>query len=325
MAFHEVLFPEDISYGSRGGPGFRTSVSESDSGHERRVSHWSRPRYSFDVSYGVRTQQQLYTLREFYNARLGVANGFRFKDPVDYATTSTGQSTATSVITNADVLIGTGDGSEVNFQLIKRYTSGANTVLRIINKPVTGTYKLSVNDVDQGSEGSGWSINESTGVLTFDVAPTDTHAIKAGFEFDVPVRFGDSVDAVLSTSVDAFQLGSAGRIPILEIVDENEQPEDVAFLGAKNHGTLSADVSIALSEGQVHRFDPDATRIVTLPNAATMPAGGWHFHLINVHATNDITVKGDGVTINTLQNLKAAIYAVGLDAAGDKKWYALSA
>jgi hypothetical protein len=36
MAFHEVRFPTDISYGSSGGPEFSTDIVITSSGHEQR-------------------------------------------------------------------------------------------------------------------------------------------------------------------------------------------------------------------------------------------------------------------------------------------------
>jgi uncharacterized protein (TIGR02217 family) len=326
LAFHEVLFPTDVSGGSRGGPGFNTSVVElPDSGHEKRLARWSRPRYGFDVSYGIRKQQHLYDVRAFYNARLGVANGFLYKDPSDYATTATGDITASSVTTNADVLIGTGDGVTTTFQLLKRYTSGPHTTIRPIRKTVAGSYKVSVDGVDQGSEGSGWSVNETTGVLTFDVAPTSGHEVKAGFEFYVPVRFGVAVDKILATSLDAFQVGNSGSIPLQEIMDDDEQPEDYFFGGTKLHDPLSANVAITLGQGRVHVVNPDAAgREVTLPNAGTMPDGGWHFHIINTSATDTVDIKGDAATINTLGTSSAAIYVVGKNVSDVSIWFALT-
>jgi uncharacterized protein (TIGR02217 family) len=42
--FHEVQFPPDISYGASGGPGYRTTVITTVSGHERRNSNWTAAR-----------------------------------------------------------------------------------------------------------------------------------------------------------------------------------------------------------------------------------------------------------------------------------------
>jgi uncharacterized protein (TIGR02217 family) len=107
--FHEVLFPVDISFGSTGGPKWKTSVFQADSGFEARVSDWKSTRAEYDVSQGIKVQAQMDRLTAFFFARRGRAYGFRFKDWNDYA---------------ADNLtLGTGDYATTTFQLTKAYDS----------------------------------------------------------------------------------------------------------------------------------------------------------------------------------------------------------
>jgi uncharacterized protein (TIGR02217 family) len=71
--------------------------------------------------------------------------------------------------------------------------------------------RLALNGVEQMS---GWSVDTSTGVVSFDIAPGAGVAITAGFAFDVPVRFDtDTLDVTL----DIERLGSITSIPLLEI------------------------------------------------------------------------------------------------------------
>ena len=61
---------------------------------------------------------------------------------------------------------------------------------------------------------SGWTVDTTTGVVTFTTAPAGGVAVRAGFEFDVPVRFdSDTLDVTL----DFERLGSITSIPLLEI------------------------------------------------------------------------------------------------------------
>ena len=54
----------------------------------------------------------------------------------------------------------------------------------------------------------------TTGVVTFTTAPANGVIVRAGFEFDVPVRFdSDTLDVTL----DFERLGSITSIPLLEI------------------------------------------------------------------------------------------------------------
>jgi len=110
-----------------------------------------------------------------------------------------------------DQAIGTGDGAMTSFQLVKRYTSGAQSWTRAIAKPVTGTVRIAFGGVEQPS---GWSADTTTGLVTFSTAPGVGVAVTAGFEFDVPVRFdSDALDVTL----DLERLGSITSIPLLEL------------------------------------------------------------------------------------------------------------
>ena len=197
MTFHEVRFPDDIAYGASGGPAYSTSVVATASGYEQRNMNWSAARGSWDVSSGLKKPSQLDLLIAFFRSRKGKAYGFRFKDWTDYK--ATGQ------------LLGTGDGTNKAFQLVKIYASGAGSETRTITKPVLGTVKPYLAGVLQSS---GWSINTVTGVLTFSTAPAQGVAVTADFEFDVPVRFDtDSMEA----TIENFNINEWPSIPIVEI------------------------------------------------------------------------------------------------------------
>lgn len=196
MAFHEVRFPEDIAYGSGGGPEYSTDIVITQGGHEQRNSNWSVARARYNVAHGVKTAAQLAELIAFFRARKGRAHGFRFKDWTDYQ--ASGET------------IGTGTGAATQFQLVKRYTSSV-TETRTIAKPVAGTVSVYVNSVLQTS---GVSVSTVTGLVTFSVAPANLAVIAADFEFDVPVRFDTDR---LSASLDAYGSHSWQDIALVEI------------------------------------------------------------------------------------------------------------
>ena len=195
MGFHEIQFPPDISYGSKGGPGFKTDIVTTDSGAEQRVSKWSTPRRSYDVAYGVKSLADMQRVITFYTARLGAAYGFRYKDHLDYTSSITGPLFTPAFI---DQQIGVGDGVKTTFQLIKTYNDGYITRQRTLTKPVAGTVLIGVGGAQQTS---GWSVNTATGIVTFTNAPAYGLVITAGYEFDVPVRF----DAASDQGQDRYQ------------------------------------------------------------------------------------------------------------------------
>ncbi|MHA1127324.1 MAG: phage distal tail protein, Rcc01695 family [Alphaproteobacteria bacterium] len=206
MAFHEVRFPDNISRGARGGPERRTQIIELASGDEERNASWANSRRRYDASYGIRRSDDLATVVAFFEARNGRLYGFRWKDWGDY------KSCLPSGIPSAtDQPISTGDGATTAFQLMKAYTSGAQTWTRSITKPVAGTVTIALDGIDQAA---GWSSDITTGLVTFTAPPPGGTAITAGFEFDVPVRFDtDRLDVIH----DIERLGSITSIPLIEV------------------------------------------------------------------------------------------------------------
>ncbi len=197
MAFHEIRFPDDIAYGATGGPEFATSVVATASGFEQRNINWSSARGRWDVASGLKRQTQLDALLAFFRARKGRAHGFRFKDWTDYKATAQA--------------LGSGNGTITTFQLIRTYSSGGATDVRTITKPVAGMVKVYLAGVQQAS---GWSVNTTTGVITFSTAPGNNVAVSADYEFDVPVRFDTDRMAV---TIEQINLHQWSGIPIVEI------------------------------------------------------------------------------------------------------------
>ena len=206
MAFHEIRFPDNISRGARGGPERRTQIVELASGDEERNASWANSRRRYDAAYGIRRADDLAAVVAFFEARNGRLYGFRWKDWGDY------KSCLPSGIPAAtDQTFGTGDGNTTTFQLVKHYSSGAQTWTRIITKPVAGTVMVALDGIVQAS---GWAVNTTTGQITFTTAPAGGVIVSAGFEFDVPVRFDtDQLDVIH----DIERLGSITSIPLIEV------------------------------------------------------------------------------------------------------------
>jgi len=110
-----------------------------------------------------------------------------------------------------DQAIGIGDGATVAFQLARTYDSGTSDWTRTIAKPVSGSVLIALDGTPQAS---GFSVDDTTGIVTFDTAPAVGIAITAGFEFDVPVRFDTDR---LDIDLDAFAAGSAPHVPLVEV------------------------------------------------------------------------------------------------------------
>jgi len=174
-------FPDRIAYSSKGGPKFATGVVEVSSGHESRNRLWAYPRYQYDVSRALDSPAQMEELVQYFMAVAGRYASFRFKDPMDYKSCA-----LSGTVSHTDQVIGTGDGVTTAFQLKKTYVVGVLSQVRLIKKPVSGSALIGLAGVLQGA---GYTVDYTTGVVTFAVAPGAAVSVTAGFEFDVPVRF----------------------------------------------------------------------------------------------------------------------------------------
>jgi uncharacterized protein (TIGR02217 family) len=168
---------------------------------------WADSRREYDAGLGVRNINDMHDVLAFFEARLGRLYGFRWKDWADYKSCPPMQNVARN-----DQTIGTGNGTRTKFQLKKAYTSGPTTYTRLITKPVAGTVLVEVDGAL--INGANYSVDPATGVITFNVAPATGRVIKAGFEFDVPVRFNQDE---LTISIEQFNAGSVPQIDIIEV------------------------------------------------------------------------------------------------------------
>jgi uncharacterized protein (TIGR02217 family) len=209
-SFHDVQFPLRLALGTSGGPSRRTDIVSLSNGRESRNSRWKDARRRYDVGSGLRSVADLYAVLEFFEARAGQLYGFRFADPVDFMSCGPEQT-----VSSADQRIGTGDGDTRTFALRKVYGDAGGSTERMIAKPVAGSVIVQVGGVpvDDGD----FTLDATTGLLTFKPAATPANGaiIRAGFRFDVPVRFDiDRIDIDLA----AFQAGRIPSIPLIEIM-----------------------------------------------------------------------------------------------------------
>lgn len=202
-AFDDIAYPLALGRDVQVSPEFSTTVAVTASGHERRNALWSDARLRFDVGPGIRSEEELGTLITFFRARHGPATGFRLRDPFDFSSNG-----MTGAPTMADQPLGTGDGLASTFQLAKHY----GDQLRTITRPEAGSISVSVD----GVAASGWT-HAGQGRIVFDSAPAAGADIRAGFRFDVPVRFAEDR---LDVSGVNFAAGEAPSVPLVEIREE---------------------------------------------------------------------------------------------------------
>ena len=209
QGFHEVRFPLRLSLSMSGGPVRRTDIVNLSNGREQRNARHAGSRRAYDAGSGIRSVADLYAVLDFFEARSGSLNGFRFRDPVDWKSCPPGHAPDP-----LDQQLGLGDGMTAMFQLAKTYGDAAGHWRREIAKPVAGTVRVAVAGVAVPPER--YSVDAATGRLSFAPGhgPQAGAAVTAGFEFDVPVRFDtDRIDINLQ----AFDAGRIPSIPLIEI------------------------------------------------------------------------------------------------------------
>jgi uncharacterized protein (TIGR02217 family) len=210
MSFHEVRFPTAISRASQGGPERRTDVVVLGSGYEERNARWADSRRSYNAGYGVRSLDDLHAIIAFFEERRGRLHAFRWRDPADWKSCPPeGQPSA------VDQVIGTGDGTNSVFQIVKTYGSTFAPWQRLITKPVAATVMVAVDGAVR-TAGTHCTLDATRGVVTFlpSHVPAVGAVISAGYEFDVPVRFDSDR---LEVNLQGFRHGAIPNIPIVEV------------------------------------------------------------------------------------------------------------
>jgi uncharacterized protein (TIGR02217 family) len=197
VPFFECEFPKQIAFTATGGPAFSTNVNTGFSGSEQRNRNWSQSLAKFQIDLQGKTQAYFAQVYNFYLNVGGMADGFRFLSPLDY------KAAAQFILTS------TGAANPI-VQLQKTYTTGARTYTRKIVKPImttvvdfqgnalTNTVKMYDNAVLK-TLGADYTVDATTGLVSFLYTVPTGHTITADFSFHFPVRF--SVDDMTNAQI----------------------------------------------------------------------------------------------------------------------------
>ena len=214
MAFIEIEFPRVLALMATGGPGFFTTINAGFSGYEQRNQNWSQSRAQYAVSFEHKPLPLWLAFESMFYAAKGMANGFRLWDPGDNS--GTGQYQAT------------GDGHTKIFQLQKTYSFPLSQyqVIRPVQKLITSliqnyqgqyltdTVTVYLNGATQAHNagyiaggGGAYTLDATTGLITFASAPGAGVVITADFQYHIPVRFDfySSASSTISSSEGPLQ------------------------------------------------------------------------------------------------------------------------
>lgn len=296
MSFHEVDWPYNPDAGIQGGPRIDAGVIQLGNGQVEIVQRWETEGNVYNAAYAVRSTDDVSGMLRFWRARGGVANGFRFKDWLDFTTAEDG----TSDPTDEDAIIGIGDGTTTIFQLKKTYIDALHTYERTLRKIVPGTTVVSLDEV---STPSGWSVNTATGEILFSTAPSSSVVVRAGCEFRVPCRFDIGAQEAILASFDAVTTGGIPIVPIVEMKNPSDV-QDTWYPGGSDEIDLEADYTLSMLNGRVVVFTNTTTSIwdVNLPGPDTLPDGNDIWVVVNsASSIQNFPLKDQaGTTLATL-------------------------
>jgi len=318
MAFDELRFPTYAGYGFAGGPGHNTAIVTMPSDAEERSARTDGNRRRYDASKLVSSAAHAAEIQSFAIARRGGLRGFRWKDFTEFTSATDG----TSAHSPTDVQIGVGDGVTTTFQLVKIYSDASNSVTRRIEKPVSGTVRVAKSAVEALT---GWTVDTTTGIVTFSVAPALGVIVTAGFEFDVPVRFTADVDAWMKHIVTDYANRSIPSMGVIELRDETPVDDEFFYGGAKSYNPLADDISITPLSGRAITVMPDASgHSIALPDPTTLAGGGAYFFLSNLSAIDTVDVRDNAsLLIATIGALSTLTLFIAVDGSGVQYWMAL--
>lgn len=177
-----VIMPEAVSVGFKGGPRFYTDKVVSVNRQKTRLPNTTIAEHAYTWAMQDAPAALVIALRKFFYDRRGDLKVFLMKDWADFLL--------------AGEEIGLGDGVAVAFQIIATYTAGNNPYVRIIRHIKSGTLVVKVDGVTKTLTAD-YTVN-STGLITFVSAPANDAVITVDGEFYVPVAFeGDVFEAIV--------------------------------------------------------------------------------------------------------------------------------
>lgn len=170
MHYNNTL-PNFISSQLQGGPCFMTSIAESTSGAEQRLSHRSSARGYYFLKDVQLSYSQFEIFNSFFRNMRGKAKSFRMKDYCDYK------------ITKQSFIAGYPN----KLQLYKKYGLEPDIYLRRITHPIFSTFQITVDKKEYKYNID--FIFEEFGVIKFKSDLTASSVVEISGEFDVHARF----------------------------------------------------------------------------------------------------------------------------------------
>lgn len=211
MTFRDSRLSADIEQNATFKYAFSTAIRTVNSGFEQRKINWSQFRLTADISYPIQKKETLQEIINHFIVMNGSAYSFPMKnwDMFRIGDPRTG-----------DVqLIGTGTGSQTNFQLNKLSEVGIYNFTKEVTKPRAGG-KVYLNSTLQTIT-TDYTIDLLTGIISFVSAPGPGVQVNYCGEFDFPMRYAsDDLNVLATMYLENYEIASIPSIQLIEVRGE---------------------------------------------------------------------------------------------------------
>jgi uncharacterized protein (TIGR02217 family) len=182
----ETILDDKLALGFTEVSLWNTTVVTLSGGNETRNARWQAPLRRYEFAYNPRPLADVQAVVAFFHDARGMARTWLLKSWTDYR------------LVNG--VIGTGDGAETDFQIVKSYGT-LQPYSRDILYLKPGTLSVTVDEVPATVS------SETYGLVVLSSAPSNGAIVRATCEFYVPARFstdelrvrGDLPDAELAS------------------------------------------------------------------------------------------------------------------------------
>lgn len=144
--FKNLVLPVCLSFGSGGGPSFKTSVSVTEGGYESRNQLWEYERLEYECRYDNTVALFFEHMHKFFRIMQGRAHTFLAIDPLDYI-----------ALAGEGVFVDVEGVSPTVKQMAKMVTIDSFSAYTLVTKPKQGYVTLT---------GGTGSIDYDTGIVT---------------------------------------------------------------------------------------------------------------------------------------------------------------
>lgn len=203
-----ALINDETEKGASITPRYSTDLIALQSGLTLADQEWHWPRHDYDLNTPLLELPEIEErYMQFFHYCYGPGYGFLFNDWADYTSAPIGHPISVS-----DQILSPSVENPLHYPITKRYTIVSREYFRRIYKPIDGTVLV-------GTDQS-YTIDYDLGIIQFTTIPS---VVTCGFEFYVPVRFGnDDIEiSINGNKADDIPVGRITGLTLREIIPDD--------------------------------------------------------------------------------------------------------